>query len=366
MLKRPVTKLLLYFLKLGSFKFGGPLALVDSMHNDLVGEGKDFSESDYKMGIVLAQMAPGPMATQLAAYFGWLAGGFWISFLSTLLFVLPSFVAIVLLAHFYVTHNDSNWIHFLSKGVAPVVVALIVKSGVSLFRKTDLKRNSNKFIFFASLLVTVIYKQEVVWIFLFAALLPGLLRARNLNWAIVPASFNPHLFWDIFKYFFEVGSFVFGSGLVIVPFLYGGVVLEHSWLTESQFIDAIAAGMITPGPIVITVAFIGYIVNGLWGATASALGIFIPGYVLMILSTRYLKTVLEKNPQMVASVDGLAIAALGAIFGGATLLIQKNLQTWPQQVGALAVLLLATYFKKVPDPVWIFCGLFTGWILAGA
>jgi chromate transporter len=363
-LKRPVSKLLLYFLKLGSVRFGGPLALVDSMHTDLVGEGKDFSEQEYRMGIVLAQMAPGPMATQLAAYFGWLAGGFWISLLNTLLFVFPSFVMIVLLAHFYVTNNDSSWIHFLSTGMAPIVVALIIKSGINLFKKTEMTKPSEKFIFFASFLVTIIYKQEVVWVFLFAAFLPSILRARNLNWAIFPGSFNPQLFWDIFKYFVEVGSFVFGSGLVIVPFLYGGVVLEHKWLTESQFIDAIAAGMITPGPIVITVAFIGYIVDGMWGATASALGIFIPGYLFMILSTRYLKGILERNPHAVTSVDGLAIAALGAIFGGATLLVQKNLQTWPQQVGAVVIVILAIRFKKVPDPIWIIIGLLAGWMMA--
>ncbi len=344
------------------------MALVDTMHSDLIGEGKPFTEADYKFGLALSQIAPGPLSTQMASYFGWVAGGFWWSLAITVAFVMPSFMIVIALAQIYVNYDQTNWIHLLSVGTAPVVVALVIRSGWHLFEKTDFKRNSSKLLFALSFVVTVVYQQEVAWVFLLAALLPTFLRGRYKHWSLIPPAllFAPDWgkLWEIFKYFVEVGAFVFGSGLVIVPFLYGGVVTEHHWLTERQFIDAVAVGMMTPGPIVITVAFIGFLVAGYSGAAISALGMFLPCFLFVVIPAPFFKKLLAQHPDIHESVEGLSIAALGAIFGGAILLIQKNLQTLPQQIFAVFVLILAYKLKRVPDPLWIFSGFVFGYLLS--
>jgi len=360
-------KLFFYFLNLGAFRYGGPLALIDSMRRDLVGENKYFSEEDYQLGLALSQIAPGPIATQLATFFGWLAGGFWGALSVTFALIFPSFVIITVLAHVYVAYSDSSWLKLLTSGAAPAVVALVAKSGWNLLRKTDLKRMSNKLIFVISFFVTVVYKQEVGWVFLAAAFMPSLLKGKYKNWAILPA-FSGIADWsklgEIFSYFFEVGAFVFGSGLVIVPFLYGGVVVEHRWLTESQFIDAMAIGLLTPGPIVITVAFIGYLVSGLSGAATSALGIFLPCFIFVVLPAPFFRRIYKQHPEIAGSAESISVAAIGAIFGGAILLIQENLHSLPQQLAAIGFLLLSQRFRKVPDPLWIMIGI-AGGVIAG-
>src|SRR5207248_3895759 len=120
--------------------------------------------------------------------------------------------------------------------------------------------------------------------------------------------------WALFSFFTIAGAFVFGSGLAIIPFFYGGVVQGHHWLNDRQFVDAVAVAMITPGPVVITSGFIGYLVAGFPGATVAALGTFLPCYLFTILPAPYFKKY-GKRPTLVAFVDGVTAAAIGAITG---------------------------------------------------
>jgi chromate transporter len=155
--------------------------------------------------------------------------------------------------------------------------------------------------------------------------------------------------------------FVFGSGLAVVPFLYGGVVQGHHWLTEKQFVDAVAVAMITPGPVVITVAFIGYLVAGVAGSCAAALGIFLPVYLVVVLLAPSYKQ-WATNPQLNAFVRGVTAAATGAIAGAVIVLARRSVYDIPTLV--IAIVSLAVLFRwKVPEPALIAGAAIAGLLL---
>jgi chromate transporter len=161
---------------------------------------------------------------------------------------------------------------------------------------------------------------------------------------------NIETLWSILTFFAKAGAFVFGSGLAIVPFLYGGVVNEHHWLTERQFIDAVAVAMITPGPVVITVGFIGFLVAGLLGAIIAALGTFLPCYLFTIIPAPYFKKY-GKRPDIAAFVNGVTAAAIGAITGAVIVLGRRSIIDIPTVLLAVATLGLLWKGKKVPEPL---------------
>src|ERR1700686_2326394 len=143
----------------------------------------------------------------------------------------------------------------------------------------------------------------------------------------------------LFLFFLKAGAFVFGSGLAIVPFLYGGVVGKFHWLTERQFVDAVAVAMITPGPVVITAGFIGYLVAGPLGATLAALAVFAPPYLLVIAGAPYYRR-FAKNRQVKAFVQGVTAAAVGAIAGAAVIISRRAVMDVPTILIAVVSLLL--------------------------
>ena len=227
-------------------------------------------------------------------------------------------------------------------------------------------------IFLLSAAVTVITKSEIVWIFLGAGVLVWLVRAppkfargamhsfaAPLLAGLALDTVDWHKLGQIARYFAYAGSFVFGSGLAIVPFLYGGVVKEYAWLTDRQFVDAVAVAMITPGPVVITTGFIGYLVAGFWGAVVAALGTFVPCYLFTVLPAPYFKKH-GKRPVIVAFVDGVTAAAIGAITGAVIVIGQRSIIDWV--TGALAILTAALLwrFKKLPEPVIVVAAALIG------
>jgi chromate transporter len=155
----------------------------------------------------------------------------------------------------------------------------------------------------------------------------------------------------VFWFFTEAGAFVFGSGLAIVPFLYGGVVQRYGWLTDRQFLDAVAVAMLTPGPVVITVAFIGYLVAGQVGAALAALGVFLPVYLFVVIPYPWFDR-WSGNPQVRAFVDGVTAAATGAIAGACVVLARRAIVDVPTALVALAAFAIAWRFR-MPEPVLI-------------
>ena len=349
-----------YFLWLGTIGFGGPIALAGHMQQDLVDERGWISREDYVEGLALAQLAPGPLAAQLAIYLGYLRAGVLGATLVGVAFILPSFLMVLVLSAAYVRFGGLAWMQGMFYGIGAAVIGIIARSAFKL-TKITLGKDRMLWAIFGVLAVSTAWtSREIIWLFLLGGVVAMLVksfpvRARVgsaaglfLATAVLPA--NSRL-WEIFLYFAKAGMFVFGSGLAIVPFLYGGVVQGHHWLTDRQFVDAVAVAMITPGPVVITVAFIGYLVAGAKGATAAALGVFLPVYlVVVVLAPSYKRW--AKNPQLNAFVRGVTAAAAGAIAGAVVVLARRSIYDLPTVV--IAVVSLAVLFRwKVPEPVII-------------
>src|SRR6184192_4720239 len=277
--------LLLYFLRLGTLGFGGPIALAGHMQKDLVEERRWVSKQDYLEGLAFSQLSPGPLAAQLAMYLGWLRAGAIGATLVGIAFILPSFLMVLVLAALYVHFGSLPWIQGMFYGIGAAVIAIIARSAIKLVRGT-VGKDWLLWTIFAALAITTAWTQsEIVWLFILCGVIamlvkapPVAVRAQSMT---LLAMVSPLLtgihgvatvatVGILFVFFLKAGAFVFGSGLAIVPFLYGGVVVKFHWLTERQFVDAVAIAMITPGPVVITAAFIGYLVAGPLGAIVAA------------------------------------------------------------------------------------------------
>ena len=365
-----------YFLRLGTVGFGGPIALAGHMQQDLVDELGWVRKEDYLEGLALAQLAPGPLAAQLAIYLGYIRAGVLGATAVGVAFVLPSFLMVLGLSAAYVRYGGLPWMQGMFYGIGAAVIGIIARSA---FKLTKLTLGKDKLLWgiFAVLAVSTAWtSQEIIWLFLlggvvnlFAKAFPSRLLARST----VSSFFAPgtlatfgasSTLLSIFVYFAKAGLFVFGSGLAVVPFLYGGVVQRHHWLTDQQFVDAVAVAMITPGPVVITVAFIGYLVAGIAGATAAALGIFLPVYLVVVLLAPSYKR-WAKNPQLNAFVRGVTAAATGAIAGAVVVLARRSVYDLPTML--ICGVSLAVLFRwKVPEPVLIACAAVAGLLLRHA
>ena len=379
-------QLTLYFLRLGALGFGGPVALVGFMHRDLVEERHWITEADYKEGLALAQIAPGPLAAQLAIYLGYVHYRILGATLAGLAFVLPSFLMVVALGMAYVSYGGLPWMQAVFYGVGAAVLGIMAIGAHKLSTKSIGKDKLLWGIFGVLAAVTIITQSEIAWLFIAAGLLVWVIRCKpNLKdmlsfvtsklvlglialsvalWMLYEnyfgqsaiesnaASLDPGLLTQIGLFFAKAGTFVFGSGLAIVPFLYAGTVTEHHWLTDRQFVDAVAVAMITPGPVVITTGFIGYLVAGLPGAVMAAVATFLPCYLITIVSAPHFKK-WGKNPSVIAFVDGITAAAIGAIAGSVVVIAQRSISDIPTAMLALGATALLWKFKKIPEPVLV-------------
>ena len=360
-----------YFLKLGTIGFGGPVALVGYMQRELVERRRWVADEEYKLGLALAQIMPGPLAAQLAIAIGFFAHGVLGATLVGLAFVAPSFLMVLALSALYVAYGGLWWMQGLFYGISAAVIGIIAIAGYKLARKVNGRDPLLWSICGALFVVTIWAQAELAEFFVLAGLLvllikapPRRLRAR-LPWlavappwlavpaiaALAAAGSQTDLLWRILLFFTQAGAFVFGSGLAIVPFLQAGVVEERGWLTEQQFLDAVAVAMITPGPVVITVAFIGYLVAGLPGATLAAIGIFLPVWVLTVLPAPWFRRHRD-NAQLRAFADGATAAASGAIAGAVVVLARGAIVDLATALIALGSLGLLWRFK-LPEPLLV-------------
>ena len=358
-----------YFLKLGTWGFGGPVALVGYMQRDLVENKGWLTEEEYKEGLALAQLAPGPLAAQLGIYIGFVHYGLIGATLTGLAFVLPSFTMVVLLGMAYKLYGGLAWMQAVFYGVGAAVIGIIAMSAykltiksISKFEVGAIKSKWLLWLFYiAGIVITVITQREEILLFLACGILYMLVKAPP-QWfkkqQIMPVliltgtgfwAYDSKNLQQMGWFFLKAGAFVFGSGLAIVPFLHGGIVTEFGWLNEHQFIDSVAVAMITPGPVVITVGFIGYLVAGFPGACVAALATFLPCYLFTVLLAPSFKKI-AKNGSIKAFVEGITASVIGALVGSVIIIALRSVIDIPTAIIAIVSVLSLIYIKKMQEP----------------
>src|SRR5438046_1446809 len=379
-------QLVRYFLHLGTLGFGGPVALVGYMQRDLVENRAWIAEVDYKEGLALAQLCPGPLAAQLAMYLGYVRYRMLGATLVGLAFIWPSFLMVVALGWLYTLYGGLTWMQAVFYGVGASVIGIIAHSAYKLTTKTIGRDPLLWGIYLVTALVTILTQTEQVLLFLAAGLLVWLVKApprdfwkrwskgktRVASWSPLPlaallavgGSAGGTLV-TLFLFFAAAGAFVFGSGLAIIPFLYGGVVQGHHWLTDRQFVDAVAVAMITPGPVVITSGFIGYLVAGFAGACVAALGTFLPCYAFVVIAAPAFRKY-GKRPAIAALLQEVTAAAIGAITGAVVVLGRRTITDIPTVLLALVTLLLLWRWKKIPEPLIVLGAAIIGLLVYSA
>ena len=358
-----LIELLLYFLRLGSIGFGGPVALVGQMERELVAERSWLTKEQMREAIAICQSLPGPLAIQVGIYVSYLRDGFWGAWIGGWAFIFPNFVMVAALGALYVYLGDLKPITAIFYGVSPAVIALILHSCYRL-AKLGMEDWLQWVIALVCFAVTVILQAEVAFLFIGAGIV-GVLYYGNLfrrapdvklQIAAVPLLIAPTAATNatlskLLLFFLKAGSLTFGSGLVIVPFLQQGLVEQYGWLDERQFLIAVAVGMVSPGPVVITATFVGYLVAGFWGSLVSTIGIFIPSFIFILVAAPLLARH-GKNPNVQGFVRGAYGAAIGTILGACVLLGRIAIGDW--LTALIGVVSLAILFRwKVINPLLI-------------
>ncbi|MGY4311994.1 chromate efflux transporter [Bradyrhizobium sp. JR3.5] len=352
-----------YFLRLGFLGFGGPVALVGQMERELVDEKKWLTKEQMRETIAICQSLPGPLAIQVGIFIAYLRCGFWGAWAGGWAFILPNFVIVAALGALYVHLGNLQPVTAIFYGVSPAVIALILHSCYRL-AKLGMENWLQWAIAAVCLAVTVILQAEVALLFIGAGIV-GIIYYGNirrspvaLQLAVIPAAApaaapvaTGSTLGKLLLFFLKAGSLTFGSGLVIVPFLEQGLVQQYGWLNEREFLVAVAIGMMSPGPVVITATFVGYLVAGFWGSLVSTIGIFLPSFLLVLIVAPLLARH-RKNPNLQGFVKGAYAAAIGTILGACFLLGKIAIGDW--LTALIGVVSLAVLFRwKVSNPLLI-------------
>src|SRR5262244_2326331 len=365
----PIKELVRYYLRLGLLGFGGPVALVGQMERELVGARGWVTKDEMREGIAICQSLPGPLAIQVGIWLSYIRGGFWGAWAGGWAFILPNFIIVAAMGALYVHFGGLPWVTAVFYGVSPAVIALILHSCYRLTKlgMDDWLQWALAAVAFA---VTVAVRAEVAWIFLGCGGLGilyygSLVRARTatsttsaflVGLPLVAGSAEASaasstMLGKLFVFFLKAGSLTFGSGLVIVPFLEKGLVQQTGWLNEREFLVAVAMGMMSPGPVVITATFVGYLVAGFWGALFATIGIFLPSFLLILIVAPILVRY-RTNSNVQGFIKGAYAAAIGTILGACVLLGRIAIGDWLTALVAL-VSLVALFRWKISNPLLI-------------
>ena len=367
-----------YFLRLGTFGFGGPIALTAAMQRDLVVDRRWVTVEEYKEGLALAQLAPGPLAAQLAIYLGWARWKLLGATVVGLAFVGPSFLMVLALSAFYIRFGELSWMQGAFYGIGAAVIAIVARGAGKLLRSSVGHDRLLWAVVLVNAVVVAWVEAEILWVFALSGVVvlawrawrgrissPGTAAAAIVPWWLITGLHGPastETLGQILGFFAKASVVVFGSGLAVVPFLHGGAVGEYGWLTERQFLDAVAVSMITPGPVVITVAFIGYLVAGPLGGLLAAVGMFLPTYLAVVLAAPSFHRVMASE-HLKAAVDGVTAAATGAIAGAVVVLGRRAIVDGPTIAIAIATLLVLTRVRRAPEPLVIIAAGVVGVVL---
>jgi chromate transporter len=371
----PIRELARYYLRLGLIGFGGPVALVGQMERELVGERKWLTKEEMREGIAVCQSLPGPLAIQVGIWISYIRGGFWGAWAGGWAFILPNFVIVTVLGALYIHFGGLSAVRAVFYGVSPAVIALILHSCYRL-TKLGMKDWLEWALAAAAFVITVAVQAEVALLFIGCGILGvlyygSLFRKRTASStttsllaglplvATAPGTIGAML-GKLFTFFLKAGSMTFGSGLVIVPFLEKGLVQQTGWLNEREFLVAVAMGMISPGPVVITATFVGYLVAGFWGAVVATIGIFLPSFLLILIVAPILMRY-RSNPNVQGFIKGAYAAAIGTILGACVLLGRIAIGDWLTALVAL-VSLIVLFRWKVSNPLLVAAAAVVGLI----
>jgi chromate transporter len=336
------------------------VALVGQMDRELVTEKRWVSKEQMREAIAICQSLPGPLAIQVGIYLSYLRGGFWGAWAGGWAFILPNFLIVAALGALYVHFGGLKPVTAIFYGVSPAVIALILHSCYRL-AKLGMEDWLQWTVAAACFAVTVLLQAEVALLFIGAGVVGVLYYGRFWR----PSSATPLLaavplapaapaagastVTKLLLFFLKAGALTFGSGLVIVPFLQQGVVQQYGWLNERDFLVAVAVGMISPGPVVITATFVGYLVAGLWGSLAATVGIFFPSFILVLVAAPILARH-RANRNVQGFVKGAYAAAIGTILGACVLLGRIAIGDWLTiLIGTSA--LIALFRWRVSNPL---------------
>src|SRR6266581_2156459 len=363
----PIRELVRYFLRLGLVGFGGPVALVGQMERELVGDKKWLSKEEMREGIAICQSLPGPLAIQVGIWISYIRGGFWGAWAGGWAFILPNFIIVTVLGALYVHYGGLSAVKAIFYGVSPAVIALILHSCYRL-TKLGMKDWLEWALAAAAFAITVAVRAEVALVFIgcgiigllyYGSLLRGFRAGSTTSLMVgVPlvasgvseGSFGA-LLGKLLVFFLKAGSLTFGSGLVIVPFLEKGLVQQTGWLNEREFLVAVAMGMLSPGPVVITATFVGYLVAGFWGAVVATIGIFLPSFLLILIVAPILMRY-RTNLNVQGFIKGAYAAAIGTILGACVLLGRIAIADWLTALVALASR-VGLFRWKVSNPLLV-------------
>jgi chromate transporter len=365
-----IPELVRYFLRLGTLGFGGPVALCGLMEKELVQDRGWLTRAEMRDAIAVSQSMPGPLAIQVGMFISYMRGGFWGAWTGGWAFILPNFLIVAALGALYVHFGGLSWMTAIFYGVSPCVIALILHSCWRL-GKLGMEDRFQWAVAIISLGITVAVQAEVAILFI-AAGVCGVLyygslvrRTPAAPLAALAAPLAPNapiavgttqavslpIVGKLLAFFLKAGALTFGSGLVIVPFLEKGLVQETHWLNPREFLVAVAIGMMSPGPVVITATFVGYLVAGFWGSLAATIGIFLPSFLMVLIVARILLRH-RGNPNVQGFVKGAFAAAIGTILGACILLTKIAIGDWLTAV--IAVVCLAVLFRfKISNPLLI-------------
>ena len=365
-----ILELVKYFLRLGTLGFGGPVALCGLMEKELVQDRGWLNKEEMRDAIAVSQSMPGPLAIQVGIFISYMRGGFWGAWAGGWAFILPNFLIVAALGALYVHFGGLSWMTAIFYGVSPCVIALILHSCWRL-GKLGMEDRFQWAIATVSFVVTVAVQAEVAILFI-AAGVCGVLyygslfrRTPPATLAVLAAPLAPGapiaigttqtaslpLLGKLLAFFLKAGALTFGSGLVIVPFLEKGLVQDTHWLNPREFLVAVAIGMMSPGPVVITATFVGYLVAGFWGSLVATVGIFLPSF-LMVLIVAPILLRHRGNPNVQGFVKGAFAAAIGTILGACILLGKIAIGDW--LTALIAIVCLAVLFRfKISNPLLI-------------
>jgi chromate transporter len=362
--RRSIREIVGYFLRLGTLGFGGPVALCGLMERELVGEKGWLTKEEMRDAIAVSQSLPGPLAIQVGIFIAYLRGGFWGAWAGGWAFILPNFVIVAALAAAYVYFGGLSWMTAIFYGVSPAVIALIIHSCYRL-AKLGMEDWLQWVIAAACFLVTIWLEAEVAVLFIGAGILGILYYGSRFRGGSTPMALlaiaplgigtatapTASTLGHLLGFFLKAGSLTFGSGLVIVPFLEKGLVQQTGWLNGREFLVAVAVGMLSPGPVVITATFVGFLVAGFWGSLVSTIGIFLPSFIL-ILAVAPILARHRANRNVQGFVKGAYAAAIGTILGACVLLGKIAIGDWLTALVA-AGSLVVLFRWRVSNPLLV-------------